>query len=386
MGSCGFQRLSSFTTHVIFFSVLITLLNLYKSNAMVVLEQWKESKRDHHDDGDSSGSSVVRRKCDLFEGRWVYDETYPLYKASSCPFIEQEFDCQKNGRPDSFYQKYRWQPNACALPRYKGQDLLRELKGKKILFVGDSLSLNQWQSLICMLHVAAPHSGYSLHRVGGLSTFTLPEYKISVMLSRNALLVDIVKEKIGTVLKLDSVENNGNSWKGYDVIIFNTWHWWLHKGHQQPWEYIQVGNKIEKDMNRLDAFREAIRTWSKWVDSNVNPNITKVFFQSTSPTHYDGEEWNEASSSTCRGQTIPMGGSRYSTGPPKAAVIVKQVLGQMAKPVGLLDITTLSQLRRDGHPSVYGVYGERGNDCSHWCLPGVPDTWNQLLLAMLVNK
>ncbi|KAI9086065.1 hypothetical protein K1719_032142 [Acacia pycnantha] len=356
---------------------------------MIVLEQWKERTRDHHqhhgDNDDSAGSSVVRRKCDLFEGSWVYDETYPLYKASSCPFIEQEFDCQKNGRPDSFYQKYRWQPNACSLPRYRGQDLLRELKGKKILFVGDSLSLNQWQSLICMLHVAAPNSKYTLHRVGDLSTFTLPEYEISVMLSRNAFLVDIVKEKIGTVLKLDSIEN-GNSWKGYNVIIFNTWHWWLHEGHQQPWEYIQVGNKIEKDMNRLDAFREAIRTWSKWVDSNANPNITKVFFQSTSPTHYNGEEWNGTSSSTCKGQSRPIGGSRYSTGPPQAEVIVKQVLGQMGKPVSLLDITTLSQLRRDGHPSVYGIYGGRGNDCSHWCVPGVPDTWNQLLFAMLVNK
>ncbi|XP_054812716.1 protein trichome birefringence-like 41 isoform X2 [Prosopis cineraria] len=331
MGSRGFQRLSSFTYVLFIFIVVIALLNRQRCNAMIVLEQWKDSTRDRHqDDGDGDDSSAaVRRKCNLFEGRWVYDETYPLYRASSCAFIEQEFDCKKNGRPDSFYQKYRWQPNACALPRYKGQDLLRELKGKKILFVGDSLSLNQWQSLICMMHVAAPHSQYTLHRVGGVSTFTLPEHEIRVVLSRNAYLVDIVKEKIGTVLKLDSIQN-GDSWKGYDVIIFNTWHWWLHKGHQQP-----------------------------------------------------GEEWNGTSSGTCRGQSRPMGGSRYRTGPPEAAVVVKQVLSQMAKPVSLLDITTLSQLRRDGHPSVYGIYGQRGNDCSHWCLPGVPDTWNELLFAML---
>ena len=61
----------------------------------------------------------------------------------------------------------------------------------------------------------------------------LQEYNISLMLSRNSFLVDLVEEKIGRVLKLDSIKN-GNSWKGVDMLIFNTWHWWLHKGSKQP--------------------------------------------------------------------------------------------------------------------------------------------------------
>ena len=54
------------------------------------------------------------------------------------------------------------------------------------------------------------------------------------MLSRNAFLVDLVDTEEGRVLKLDSIEN-GNTWKGYDMLIFNTWHWWLHKGSKQPY-------------------------------------------------------------------------------------------------------------------------------------------------------
>ncbi|KAL2496535.1 Non-specific serine/threonine protein kinase [Forsythia ovata] len=40
----------------------------------------------------------------------------------------------------------------------------------------------------------------------------------------------------------------------------------------------------------------------------------------------------------------------------------------MSTAVGLLDVTQLSQMRKDGHPSIYGIDGQKGNDCSHWCL------------------
>lgn len=56
--------------------------------------------------------------------------------------------------------------------RFDGADFLRRWKGKKIMFVGDSLSLNQWNSLVCMLHAAAPKANTSFVRGNPISYIT----------------------------------------------------------------------------------------------------------------------------------------------------------------------------------------------------------------------
>ncbi|KAG6419235.1 hypothetical protein SASPL_121451 [Salvia splendens] len=319
--------------------------------------------------------------CNLFHGKWVPDPSYPLYQSSGCPFIDPEFDCIKYGRPDKQFLKFSWKPDSCNLPRFNGVDFLKRWSGKKIMFVGDSLSLNQWQSLACMLHAASPNSKYNYVRQGTLSSVTFQDYRVTILLYRSPYLVDITREKIGRVLKLESIQQ-GNAWRGMDMLVFNTWHWWTHKGSAQSWDYIQYGSTVSKDMNRLEAFFKGLATWGRWVDLNVDPTKTRVFFQGISPTHYQGRDWM-ASSKTCNGEQQPLEGSTYPGGTPKEVEVVKSVLSKMQKRVYLLDITFLSQLRKDAHPSAYSG-DHAGVDCSHWCLPGLPDTWNQLLYAALV--
>lgn len=45
------------------------------------------------------------------------------------------------------------------------------MKGKTVMFVGDSLGRNQWESLICLLHAAAPQSPAQLVSVDPLYTY-----------------------------------------------------------------------------------------------------------------------------------------------------------------------------------------------------------------------
>ena len=73
---------------------------------------------------------------------------------------------------------------------------------------------------------------------------------------------------------------------------------------------------------------------------------------------------------------------------------LEYVLREMKTPVIYMNISRLTGYRKDGHPSIYRreyksvaqqIAAEHSQDCSHWCLPGVPDTWNQLLYASLLK-
>ncbi|XP_057525253.1 protein trichome birefringence-like 39 [Amaranthus tricolor] len=323
----------------------------------------------------TNSAIVVQSKCNIFQGKWVFDSSYPQYDSSNCPFIDLEFNCKS--RPDKLYQKYKWQPFDCNLPRFNGEYFLNKWKGKKIMFVGDSLSLNQFESLGCMLHSWVPNTNTTYFRGGVLRSLTFEEFGVTLMLYRTPFLVDLMNKKEGRILNLDSI--SGNVWKGMDMLIFNSWHWWTHTGHDQPWDYIQTGNKLYRDMNRMVAYYKGLTTWARWVRLNVDPFKTKVFFLGISPSHEAGSDWNEPSK-TCSSETEPFSGTKYPAGTPQARTIVEKVLSRIKNIVYWLDVTILSQYRMDAHPS---IYSGRGRDCSHWCLPGLPDTWNQLLYAAL---
>ncbi|KAJ7980336.1 Protein trichome birefringence [Quillaja saponaria] len=155
--------------------------------------------------------------CNIFDGNWILDASDPVYQPGSCPYLDDAFNCFKNGRPDSYYLRYRWKPHGCHIPR--------------------------------------------------------------------------------------------------------------------------------------------------------------------------GGQWN--SGGNCDGETHPITNVSYLGPYPWMMSILETVIAEMKTPVFYLNITKMSDYRKDGHPSIYRQPGMRKGprmfqDCSHWCLPGIPDSWNELLYATLL--
>ena len=55
-------------------------------------------------------SPSSKQQCNLASGQWVYDASLPLYNGDTCrQYIRSSQNCQRQGRTDMSYQKYRYQ-------------------------------------------------------------------------------------------------------------------------------------------------------------------------------------------------------------------------------------------------------------------------------------
>ncbi|MCO5557843.1 hypothetical protein L7F22_011415 [Adiantum nelumboides] len=339
---------------------------------------------------------VNAKLCDLSVGTWVEDDSYPFYHPGSCPFVDESFNCQQNGRPDSKYNRWRWAPRDCNVPRFNGTHLLEMLRGKRLVFVGDSLNRNQWESMLCMLRESLPDKrqivqvhGGRITKLPGAYVFKFVDYDCKVEFYASPYLVDKEDGLNHTDfrVKLDRMDISERRWRKANVLVFNTGHWWTPDKIGQGDNRFQEGLTLHQKMNVSVAYTKALTTWAKWVDTFVNPLNTTVFFRGYSPVHYVGGQWN--SGGQCHEETEPIYNESFIAPYPAKMEAVEEVLQGMKLSVQMLNITRLSDFRKDAHPAIYGHpihHVGQYQDCSHWCLPGLPDTWNELLYYALVNQ
>lgn len=350
-------------------------------------------------------SVEIIKDCDIFYGNWVKDDSYPLYPQGSCGQIDESFNCFLNGRPDQSYQKLRWQPYGCNIPRLNPRDMLERLRKKRLVFVGDSLNRNMWESLVCILknsikdkNKAYEVTGHREFRSKGSYSFYFKDYDCTVEFFQSHFLVqewempDTNGSKTET-LRLDIISRTASKYKDADVIIFNTGHWWTHEKTSKGEGYYQEGNRVYNALSVVDAYRKALKTWAKWVDYNINPKKSLVFFRGFSANHFKGGRWN--SGGQCDSETEPIKNDDYLSPYPWKMKVLESVLGGMKTRVSYLNITRMTDYRKDAHPSVYRKSKKSKDktrsdlqfqDCSHWCLPGVPDSWNEVLYAQILVR
>ncbi|XP_020691862.1 protein trichome birefringence-like 36 [Dendrobium catenatum] len=328
------------------------------------------------------------RDCDLTMGEWVFDASYPLYEGS-CPFLSSQLSCRRNGRPDSDYEKWRWKPRRCSLPRFNALDFLERIRMKRVMLVGDSIMRSQWESLVCLVEAVIPVDRKLVSSNGPCVAFHALDYEASIEFSWAPLLVELREEgEKKRILHLDSIEENAKYWREVDVLMFDSAHWWTHTGKWSSWDLYMEEGRLFKELNPMVAYEKGLTTWSKWVDMNLDPRRTRVMFRSASARHNRENGWQ------CYKVREPLVYLSYSPEAPGQLTVLRGVLNKMSFPVYLIDVAKMSALRRDGHPSLYTKShvnqgrmdspAELGLDCSHWCLPGVPDSWNEMLYFLLL--
>ncbi|XP_039144991.1 protein trichome birefringence-like 14 isoform X2 [Dioscorea cayenensis subsp. rotundata] len=344
----------------------------------------------------------VEKGCNYAKGKWVPDNKWPLYSGSGCKqWLSSMWACRLMQREDFSFEKYRWQPQGCETPKFEASEFLERMQDKTIAMIGDSLGRQQFQSLLCMASggKASPEVQnvgweYGLVKARGALrpdgwAYRFPKTNTTILFYWSASLCELepLNRSDPATSYAMHLDRPATFLKRYlprfHVVVLNTGHHWNRgKFHANRWE-MYVGGKpnIDKKLQEISNARNfTVHSIVKWLDSQLPKYpLLKAFFRSISPRHFVNGDWNTGGSCD---NTIPLSsGSEVLQDGSKDHAAESAVKGTKVK---LLDITALSELRNEGHISKYSIRAPTGmSDCLHWCLPGIPDTWNEILCAQV---
>ncbi|CAK9163044.1 unnamed protein product [Ilex paraguariensis] len=197
----------------------------------------------------------------------------------------------KSGRPDTGFLYWRWNPRHCDLPQLNPERFLDKMRNRTWALIGDSISRNHVQSLLCVLSKAETaifedNEGVSTHEAE---------------------------------LQIDKLDTKWTEqYQGLDYIVFSINHWFLKFGF-------------------VFAYRKVLRDVFNFIVTSNHKGM--IFYRTSTPHHFENGGWLD-------GGNCPY--QRF-------------------------------------HPFAEDKNAKIVNDCLHWCLLGPIDSWNDLLMEMVVN-
>ncbi|KAL8139635.1 hypothetical protein V2J09_005656 [Rumex salicifolius] len=340
--------------------------------------------------------------CDLSDGDWVYDPQHAVGKRydHSCKEIFKGWNCILNNKPNGVeISKWRWKPKQCDLPVFDPVRFLERHRDTSIGFVGDSLNRNMFVSLFCTLKQKS-NDIKKWRPAKADRGFTFLQYNLTIAYHRTNLLarygrwsansnggvLESLGYKEGYRVDVDVPDSTWVDAPGFhDIIIFNTGHWWWAPAKfdpvKSPMLFFNNGVPIMPPIPPDAGLDLVLKHMSSYVENRMRPGGIKIF-RTQSPRHFEGGEWHEGGS--CN-RLQPIGIEQveelFSVERNGTNVETRLVNGHLNRALKgssfhILNITKMSEFRADAHPA--GAGGKKHDDCMHWCLPGLTDTWNDL--------
>ncbi|KAL4202630.1 hypothetical protein AMTRI_Chr02g222070 [Amborella trichopoda] len=350
----------------------------------------------------------IQQFCNFSDGSWLYDKgAKPLYD-HTCKEIFKGWNCIFNGKPNvEEIFKWKWQPRECDLPRFDPAQFLERFRHTKIGFVGDSLNRNMFVSLVCTLKKAS-NEVKKWRPAGADRGYTFLLYNLTIAYHRTNLLVrygswsasdkDGILESLGYKhgFRVD-IDVPDLSWieapSYHDILIMNTGHWWWAPAKfdpiHSPMIFFDKGLPVIPPLSPSLGLDMVLKNMIMFVENKMALNAIK-YFRTQSPRHFEGGDWNEGGSCQ-RNRPLSQGQVEqlFSLERNRTNVEARLVNQHLYKAVEgtsfrILDISRMSEFRADAHPSSSG--GKKHEDCMHWCLPGLTDFWNDLLVVNLITN
>nr|CAB3467608.1 unnamed protein product [Digitaria exilis] len=358
----------------------------------------------------SSGGGSLR--CDYSDGRWVWAPGHARrYNATVCD-VKEEQDCLRNGRPDTGYLDWRWQPAGCHLPAFDAAAFLTAARGKHVAFVGDSMARNQGESLICLLTAAAPHRLVDQDPMNYRRRFVrweFPTHNVTVSVYWAPFLANATGrcDNYDMPYTFVHLDEPGHRWASHadtmDVVVLAAGHWLInpavyHKGGKV------VGVHGNPDLNHTEIgyatpLREVYRMSLERLSSGGRSRTVVV--ATLSPSHFENHRMDDPMA--CAKKQPYREGEKELNDMEKELrrIVVEEAEAAVerngpngAVRIEVLDVTKLAAMRPDGHPGPYmhrnpfanGVPEKLSTDCLHFCLPGPVDTFNEILQQIVMKR
>ncbi|CAA7018145.1 unnamed protein product [Microthlaspi erraticum] len=345
------------------------------------------------------------QRCDLFNGEWVPNEEAPYYTNTTCWAIHEHQNCMKYGRPDTEFLRWRWKPDGCDIPIFDPQEFLEMVRDKAMGFVGDSISRNQVQSLLCLLSRVEYPEDISSSPETDFKVWNYTSYNFTLHAMWSPFLVKSTKPdptdpKFNLFsLYLDEYDTKWTSQiNQLDYLVISSGHWFyrpvIFYENQQisGCQYCALPNTTELPL--YYGYKKALRISLQAILENFKG---LAILRSFSPQHFEGGAWNEGGDCVRtrpyrRNETIPEGPDLKLRDIQLEEFRAAEEAGRKKKGLRLklMDTTQAMLMRPDGHPGRYGheqnAEETLRNDCIHWCLPGPIDTWNDILLEMMKTE